>query len=242
MDAFVYLANAVTVIVACGPVWVRRDAFQSRWDRPITVGVALYAAGALLDSPWPAAAAASFPATGKYYLVPALGQICFLIGGVAGLKSGFMRILPDDEVGPFMRARILPVAATAVGVMAVCVIVSPATSVMSADYLYQVTPDIWLTAYFTTYFLAMTGLMAVVIWGLLQLRGGEPQSPAVAPLLVGAGIGFVAYPAFLTAILTNRAELVPMVVWPISYTGITVASLACAFSWRHRASALGGYR
>jgi hypothetical protein len=72
-----YVANAIAVLSACWALWVRRHSFGSRWDGGITVGVALYGLGSALESPWPSLSAASFPLTGTYNLLPALGNICF---------------------------------------------------------------------------------------------------------------------------------------------------------------------
>lgn len=235
-----YLANAAAVVAACWALWVRRDAFASRWDAPITVGAALYAAAAVLDSPWSAVSAASYPLTGKYYLIPAAGHMCYLIGAAVGLRSGIVRVLPEDEVEPFMRTRVLIPVGAGVSVMAVCVLASPATSVMSADYLYLVAPDAWLTVYFTTFFLTLTALMVGTFLGCLVLRG-HPRAILAGPLMAAAVIGGVSCLAFLGLILTGSGELVPKLAWPLAYTAIIVASLGCGLSWRNRILALTGH-
>lgn len=57
----VRLLNVLAVLVAVWAVWVRRDSLRSRPDAPITIAIALFAVGALLDSAWPALGAASLP-------------------------------------------------------------------------------------------------------------------------------------------------------------------------------------
>lgn len=235
-----YLANALVVVIACWALWVRRDAFGSRWDAPITIGAALYAVAAVLDSPWLAVSAASFPLTGKYYLIPALGHMSYLAGAAIGLKSGLLRILPDGDVEPFMRTRVLLVAGAAVAVMAVCVIASPATSTMSADYLYLVSPDPWLTVYFATFFLTLTAVMVAVFLCCLLLRR-HPGTTLVYPLMAAAVIGAVSCLAFLGLILSGGGGLVTTVAWPAAYAATVVASLACGLSWRNRLRALAGH-
>lgn len=232
----IYLANALTGLIASWAVWVRRDSFGSRWDGPMTVGILLYAVAALLDSPWTAVAEASYPLTGKYYLIPALGHIAYLFGTAAGIRSVYVRLVPDDYIGLFMRSRIMPVVYIAAVVMAVCVLASPATSTLSADYLYGLPLDGWLTTYVTTFFLTMTALMALTVFGVFQLR--KPPAVAALPLLGGAAVGCLAELVFLAGILSGRSELVLRVAWPMAYIAIIVGSVACASSWGHRKSEL----
>ena len=106
---------------------MRRLSFGSRWDGPITVGVGLYGLAAALDSPWPAMPAASFPVTGTYYVLPALGHVCYLAGTAAGIRSVYIRLLLDEEIDAFMRTRITRVVGVAAVAMLGCLIASPVT-------------------------------------------------------------------------------------------------------------------
>lgn len=231
--AALYVANALCVIVAGWALWVRRSSFHSRWDAPITAGVALYGLAVALDSPWPGMAAASYPVTGKYYLLPALGHLCYLVGTAAGVKSVFIRLLPDGDIAPFMRTRITPAVTLAGAVMAVCVIASPVTSRIPADHLYGVPLDGWLRVYFITFFATFVALLWTAVFGGYRLRE-DPHSGAVVPLMWTASIGSLACLAALSGILRGRSEIVATWAWPVSYLATAAASVVCAVFWRRR--------
>lgn len=107
--------------------------------------------GPVLDSPWPGAAAASFPLIGKYYLLNCLGHISYLLGATRGLNAVALRLLPDQAIDPFMRTKIVAPTLLTSAAMLVCLGQSPATSTMPASNLYFVAPDGWLSAYWVTY-------------------------------------------------------------------------------------------
>ena len=232
---FLNLANAFAVLAACWSVWVRRQSFGSRWDAGITVGVVMYGIGSALESPWPSIAAMSFPVTGKYYLLPALGNVSYLGGTAVGLSSFFIRLLPDAEIGRFMRTWIAPVVGVAATVMLACVVASPHTSVMPADTLYGLPLDGWLRVYFTTYFLSVTALLGAAVFGGIRLRDG---SGAVIPLMVIALLGSLACLGHLAAILTGNNGLTPTLALLGGYLATTVTALACGIYWRRRVAAM----
>lgn len=234
---FLGLANALAVLACIYAVWIRRMSFGSRWDAPLTVGVALYAAASALDAPWPDIAASSYPFTGKYYLLNTVGHICFLAGNAAGLRSVFMRLLPDDEIGTFMGTLVKPVVAIAATVMLVCVSASPITSAMPAHYLYAVPLDGWLRLYFCVYFLTMTATLWLAVFGGVRINLAPPGPGPAVPLLATATIGSVACLGFLTAILNGRADVITT-LWPLAYLTTTAAALTCAFAWRRRMATL----
>ncbi len=223
--------------IACWALWVRRLSFGSRWDAPITVGVGLYGLAAALDSAWPAMAAASFPVTGKYYVLPALGHICYLAGTAAGIRSVYVRLLPDEEIDAFMRTRVTPAVAIAGVAMLGCLIASPVTSAMPAEHLYTVPMDGWLRAYFVIFLLTFTGLLWAAVFGGFLLRK-EPNSGAVLPLMGTASTGSIGCLVILAAILSGRTELVPTFVWPVTYLATAAASLICGIYWRRRVASL----
>ena len=235
--SFLAVVNAVVVPVAAWALWVRRDPAHSRWDRPISAGIALFAVGAVLDSPWAGAAAASFPITGKFYLLNCAGHISYLLGATRGLKAVAQRLMPDDAIGPFMRTRILTPVLLAAVVMLVCLLASPRTSEMPAANLYFVTPDGWLVAYWAVYFLTLTGLNAVAVNGAFRLRSGPRSS--THDLLVGAtALGTLACWGFFAAIVTGQHGLIENLAWPGSQIAIIIGAIACALSWRHRRAEL----
>lgn len=232
-----YLANVTAMGAACWALWVRRQSFGSRWDGAITVGVALYGLGSALESPWPQMAAASFPLTGTYYLLPVLGNICYLAGTAVGLHSFYVRLLPDAEIGRFMRTAITPLVTAAAAVMLLCALASPLTSSMPADNLYSVHPDTWLKVYFATYFLSVTTLLWAAVFGGFRLREGS-NSGAVVPLMTIALIGSLACLGHLINILTGHGHSVPALALLGGYAATTATALACGIYWQRRVADL----
>lgn len=233
-----YLANAAAIVVACWALWVRRHAFGSRWDGPITLGIAFFALGAVLDSPWPEVAAASYPLTGKFYLLNCAGHVSYLFGATRGLKAVALRLVPDQAIGGFMRRRILAPVGLASAVMLLCLVCSPATAAMPAANLYFVPADGWLVAYWIAYFITLTGLNAVAVYGAFALRNDARAS--THDLLIGATtMGTLACWGFFAAIVTGQRRLIETVAWPGSQVAIMAGALALAVSWRRRAAALG---
>jgi len=230
-----HLANLLAISVAGWALWVRRHSFNSRWDAGITVGVAFYGLGSALESAWPAVAALSYPLTGKYYLLPVLGNISYLAGTAVGLKSFYVRLLPDAEIGRFMRTWIAPVVAVAAAIMLLCAVASPHTSSMPADYLYGVPLDGWLRVYFTTYFVSATLLLWAALFGGWRLRGGS-SSGALVSLMVIAAAGSLACLGHLGAILSDNA--IPALALAGGYLATSVTALAAGVYWRRRISAL----
>lgn len=229
-----HIANAIAVLTACWAIWVRRHSFASRWDGGITIGVVLYGLGSALESPWPAVSAASFPVTGKYYLLPVFGNFCYLAGTAIGLKSFYIRLLPDAEIGRFMRTWIAPIVAVAGVVMLVSAAASPGTSAMPAASLYGVPLDGWLRVYFATYFLSVSMLLWAAVFGGIRLREG-PDSGAVVPLMVIAFVGSLACVWHLVAILSGHDQHTAALLG--GYLATTVTALACGIFWRRRVGA-----
>lgn len=232
-----YAANIAAVLAAGWALWVRRHSFGSRWDWAITVGVALYGLGSVLESAWPEMSAVSYPLTGKYYVLPVLGNISYLAGTAVGLKSFYVRLLPDAEIGRFMRTWIAPVVALAATVMLLCILASPQTSMMSADYLYGVALDGWLRIYFTTYFASVTVLLWAAVFGGWRLRDGT-GSGAVVPLMAIALVGSLACLGHLAALLSGHG--VPALALAGGYLATTVTALACGVYWQRRVAAIRG--
>lgn len=239
--AVLAVANLIAVSAAAWAVWVRRDSIGSRWDAGITVGVALYGLGSALESPWPKVAAASFALTGTYYLLPVLGNISYLAGTAVGLRSFYIRLLPDDEIGPFMRTWITPVVAVAAAAMLVCAIASPATASMPAPTLYGVPLDGWLRLYFITYFVSATVLLGAAVYGGFRLLR-RPASGAVVPLMVIASVGGLACLGHLAAILlTENHPAVPALALTGGYLATTFTALVAGVFWRRRIADLRGH-
>lgn len=237
MTVVLRILELLVVLVAAWAVWVRRDSFHSRWDSAITVAIVLFGVGAMLDSPWPAVGAASFGVTGKFYVLTAVGHILYLAGATLGLKTVCLRLMPDEAIGALMRSRIRPAVIAAAITMLVSVLASPATAVMSAESLYQVKPDGWLLTYWAAYFLTMTGLNAVAVYGAMVLRR-DADAVMVTPLAVATILGTLSCLGFLAAIVAGKTDLVHNLLWPAAYVAMIAGSVACALSWRHRLRAL----
>lgn len=236
--SWLYVANVVVLVVAAWALWERRLTFQSRWDAPITWGIALYGLGAALDSPWPGVAAASYPLTGKYYLPMGFGHICYLAGSV-GIKSIYQRLLPDDAIDRFTRRFItIPIAAAA-AVMLICLVASPVTSTMSEANLYLVRPDGWLQVYWATFLGTLMALTLVSMYGLTRLRLDD-RSVMLNLLIASQVIGTLAALAIGVGVLTNHVEITGLMVWPFVYAGIIGGAVAAVVAWRHRISVLFG--
>ena len=225
-------------MVAAWALWERRLTFQSRWDAPITWGIALYGLGAALDSPWPGVAAASFPWTGKYYLLMGLGHICYLSGSI-GIKSIYLRFLPDGAAASFTRRFIVIPIAVAATVMAACLLASPITSTMPEANLYLVQPDGWLRVYWTAFLGTLTALALVSMYGLSRLRA-DARSVMIGLLIASQAVGTLACLTIALGVLTNRITVNGFLVWPFAYAGIVGGAIAAVAAWRHRMSALLG--
>lgn len=232
-----YIANGLAVLAVVWALWVRRDTGASRWDGPITAGIALFGLGAALDSPWGSVAAASFGVTGKFYLLNAVGNMCTLLGATRGLKTVTVRLMDDDALRQFMRTRIMRPVLVACAVMLVCVIASPITSTMPAPSLYFVKPDGWLIGYWLAYFLTLTGINIVAMYGAAVLRSG-PRSPMQDPLVAATALGTLSCWGFFAAIVTGQSGLVRTVIWPSALLAIIVGAIVCGLSWRHRRAQL----
>lgn len=228
-----YLANVLVLVVVAWALWERRLAFQSKWDAPITWGILLFGMGAALDSPWPGISAASYPLTHKYYLLMALGHICYLSGAAMGIKSIYLRLVPDDAIGPFMTRRILPAVAIASAVMLTSLVASPISSSMPEQHLYLVGPDGWLTLYWLAFLGTLTGLEIVSIFGLLRLRT-DPRSVMLNLLIASQVVGTLACLAIGFGVLNNRDDIARTLVWPFAYAGIIGGAIAAVVAWRHR--------
>lgn len=232
-----YLVNILVVVVAAWAVWERRLAFGSRWDAPITWGIALFGAGAALDSPWPGVAAASFPLTGRYYLLMVMAHFCYLAGAAMGIRSVYLRLLPDGAIDGFMRAKMLTPIALASAVMVVCVLASPISTTMPADHLYLVRPDGWMAAYWVAFLGALGALEMVSMYGLNLLRGDQ-RSAMVGLLIASQAVGTLAIGCIGVAVLSGRGGVAQTLVWPFAYAGIIGGSIAAVVSWRFRVRSL----
>jgi hypothetical protein len=195
------------------------------------------ALSAVLVSPWPAIAEESFPLTGKYYLLMHVGHVVALAAIALIIKGIYLRLLPDNLIGPFMTTFVVPVILAAAVIMTVCIVRSPITSAEPADHLYLVVPDVWLSVYWGVYLGVLTLLSLVAIYGLVRLR--KDQRSAMVNLYAAAfSFGLVGVPVLSVAVNTGRPALAEAVVWPLGYVAMTAIAFAAGISWRQRVSAL----
>lgn len=237
--ATLYLANVLVLILAGWALWERRLSLHSRADVPITIGIALFALGAALDSPWPGVAAASYPLTGKFFLLMAFGHISYLAGAATGIKASFMRLMPDEAIGPFMRTRIMPMVTVAAPIMLVCIYNSSCTSTMRVDHLYLADPDPWLSVYWIVFVGALIALEMVSIYGGIVV-GRDPRSISAHALAASQLVGVLACVLIGLRLVIGANDAVPVLIWPTAYAAIIGGIVASVYSWRQRIKALTG--
>lgn len=172
-----------------------------------------------MDSPWPGVARASFPLTGKYYLLMCFGHLCYL--------------LPDTAVRQFMRRTIAPMIGIAGAVMLTCLVMSPITSTMPADHLYLVRPDTWLTVYWVAFLGTLFVLELISLFGGNRLRS-DPRSVMVKLLMGSQAVGSLAIVLIGFGVVSGRTEIPRFLVWPFAYAGIVGGAIFAVISWRHR--------
>lgn len=232
-----YLANVAVVAIAAWAVWVRRDTLASRWDRPNTLAIGLIGIGAILDSPWPGMAHASFATTGKFYLLNTVGHIAYLTALALSLVAVYRRLAPDHTVERFMRTRITPLIGVAGVIMVIAVLLSPRSDELAAYHLYLVPPDAWLRAYWCVDLATLTLLLAISNYGLVRLRS-DKRSKMVDMLSAATGVGIVAAFATAAGLLSEPAQFAPTLVWPLTYVATAATAIAHVVAWRHRVASM----
>jgi Kef-type K+ transport system membrane component KefB len=227
-------ANIVAVLVAAWATWeLRLTTFRSRWDSPKTTALILFMLAAVLDSPWRAMSEASFSYTGRFYFFTVIGHVCYLAACASGLKYIYLRLLPDAEIGPFVRRRLVPAVFVASAIMVVTFTASPLTASMSSDHLYLVRPDGWLTIYWLTFYGTLATILLAGMYGLNRLRA-DPRSVQLNLLLTSLGLGALSAVISLVGLLSGHGESVRLFAWPLAYAAIAVGAVALVLSWRHR--------
>lgn len=236
----VRVVSLAVFAIAAWSAWSRRMTLRSRFDRGTTMAVALVGIGAVLDAPWAICATASVPVTGRYYGLMVLGHLCYLAAAVACIGSVYVRLLPDGECRPFMRTRIVPVAATAAVIMVVAFLTSSLPRTHSVPHLYLASPDMALATYWYATFGPSAALGGIVCYGLVLLRD-DPRSVMANLMLVSAVVGS-AGGALIVAwgLLTGRIVVLQFLAWFGVYAGFAGFALAAAVQWRHRQAMMRG--
>lgn len=232
--ALVRFTSLAVFAVAAWSTWTRRATFNSRFDAGTTAAVALFGMGALLDAPWSICATASVPLTGRYYGLMLLAHLCYLAGVVASIASVYVRLLPADEFGPFMRTRIAPVALGSAAVMVTSFLLSSLPLTYSAPHLYLATPDAALSLYWYATFGSAGALGGFVGYGLFLLRD-DPRSVMGNLMLASAAIASLGCVLVVgLGIISGRIVVLHLFAWFGGYTGFAGFALAAAAQWRHR--------
>lgn len=237
----VWLANFLLLAFVMWVVWERRLTFGSRFDSPITIGTVLFGAGVGLTSPWPVVAGVAFPFFGKYFVLIVVGQLCFLSATAFGIKSVYMRLLPDEAVEPFMRRRIAPLIAVAVAALVTAFIASSLTLSRPVDRPSFAALDGWLAASWITYFGILAALGLILSYGVAKLRR-DPRSVMLRMLLaslVAASLSavFIGY-----ALVSSGHVNVWVVAWVINYAAFAGTAIAFVMQWRRRVRELFQHR
>ena len=232
------IAGPVVLLVCAWAVWERRVTFGSRFDFSATASLAFFGIGSALDSPWPQIAAASHPLIGKYYALNLIAHLCYLAGSALCVRAIYLRLMPDGAIGPFMRRRIAPLAIGAGAVMLCSFAASAATSTMSGDHLYLVTPDGWVKVYWLAHFGTATLLGVVAVYGVYLLRP-DPRAVllnvVMAALAVGAVMGGVVVG---WGVITGRIETSRLVAWLLTYAAFAATAVVSAVQLHRRVQAL----
>lgn len=234
-----YLSNVAVVLIVAWAVWERRDTLGSRWDRPNTIAIGLIGLGAVLDSPWPGIARASYALTGKFYLLNTVGHIVYLSGLALSLVALYRRLATDRAVNRFMKMWIVPLVTVAAVTMVIAVTASPATSVFPARHLYLVDPDGWLALYWCVDLGTLIVLLAISNFGLIRARS-DKRSRMADVLAAGTGVGVLAALGLAAGLLSEPATFAPRLVWPLTYAATVTTAFAHVFAWRHRVGAMSG--
>lgn len=228
------IANIAAIVLAVWGVWeFRITSIRSRWDAPKSTALVLFAVGALLDSPLRVMSEASLSLTGRYYFFTVIGQICYLTACASGVTYIYLRLLPDEAIGPFVRRRLVPAVAFAAAIMVITFIASPRTASLSADHLYMVRPDSWLAAYWFTFYGTLLTILVIAMFGLNRLRT-DPRSVMLNLLLTSLALGVLSVLASALGLVIGRNESMRLIAWPLTYAAIAVGSVAVVIAWRHR--------
>lgn len=231
-------AGLTVFVVACWSVWVRRLTFGSRYDMPVTIAVALFGVGAALDAPWSAIAAASYPLTGRYYLLNAAGHLCYIAGAAISIGAVYRRLLPDDDIEPFVRRVVLPIAGGSALTMIVAIFLSRATTTLTADHLYVVAPDGWMKLYWLAHFGATSVFGAIACYGVLHLRR-DPRGVWLNLLLTSLAVAAAAGGAFGGwVVITGRVGPAWLLAWLLTYAAFASGAIATALQWMTRQQTL----
>ena len=213
-------------------LWVRRDAWHSRWDAPMNASIVLQAIATVLDSPSPLVVAGIDALVGHEYVATVFAEYCYLGSGVLAILAVYKRLLSDQGIGPFMRTRVLrPVIATAV-VMLAAFALSKTARVPTGDHLYLIPRDGWLTLYLAVYGFTILYLLVVVDRGMTKLREQVPENFDVFYLL-WARFGIAAVSTWLLGLVVDVNTTVRF-AWPFAYVSTSFMALGAGRSWAKR--------
>ena len=229
---FFYLLNVAMLAVVGWALWVRRDAWRSRWDAPMNVGIVLQAVATVLDSPWPLVLSWIEALVGREYVATVFAELCYLASGVLVILAVYKRLLSDQGIGRFMTTRVVrPVAFTAV-TMLTAFVFSGAARVPTGEHLYLIPRDGWLYLYLAVYGFTILYLLIVVERGMTKLREQVPESFDVF-YLIWARFGIAAVSTWLLGLVVDVSTTLRL-AWPLAYLATAFMALGAGRSWRKR--------
>ena len=224
-------------------LFVRRDTWQCKLSRALTISVALTAAGVVLTSPMITVFDRDLllGTVGVQHFDDYVGHVCFLAALCIIAYALLARSVPDRQVRKLMRCRVeYPTAAAAVAMLAT-VTASPrlrSSNKLSQDF-FEVPCGGVLHMYWTIYaliLLYLLGYMARLLWSLRR----DPRSRLTAHLyLVACVLGMI---GALAEFLNTWHHFIDGDMWLFLTAPAVALSIAAALSWRRQRRQLAGTR
>lgn len=230
------VATVVILMITGWSLWERRISLRSLpADRVMTLGCLLCGAGLLLfQARWMGAVFREV--AGTAYLHCYISHLLLMSAAGCQIFAAGCRLVPDSVLGPLMRRMDVPAAAAA-SIMLICIFSSDsARKYFGRDFcdFTAVPPDFWLRAYWFTFAASGCYLLGFLVWLMLPMRQ-DPRSTMTADLFIVASVFGI------TSMLDRIAMLTPAHLDPHGhiaryglYLCVTVATVACAQSWRTR--------
>ena len=222
-------------IVIC--VWIRRRSWPLPWDRGLTLSVLLQGVGFALCIPANGRYVGRllFEVTGIGHLRDYIGHSCFIAASITMVHVAASRLMPDDQVGRFMRRVEVP-AAVAAPLMLLCLLSTPQLRIPGAyppDF-FIVRHDAWLDAYWLI-FVALSTFVLVTLINLLFVLRHDERNRVVATLYINAcRAGFISVFLIFINVVAPGARIDSIWVWlPLCLSG-ALSVAASTVSWMRR--------
>lgn len=223
------LITATLAAVLCS-LWIRRDAWRSRWESGASLNIALQGCAVLLMSPWASATLGPplHAIFGFWNVEDLLGHVCLIVAVTAIIHHGLARLTSQTHVRELFRRQIVEPLTLGIPLLTAVFIVA------DEDYHEDLFPahlnDIWLGAYW----LVLGGLLIYLLTYsgrvLLILRKDRRSTAIVDLYLISAAFSLAAN---VIQMVTAWAGIdVTMPVWLCACLGATGFAYGSARSWR----------